>query len=51
VSPRQSAATAIAQEAAVADAMVQDVQTGGDNGPSFFFHLGDVVYNFGEAQY
>jgi len=51
VSPRQTAATAIAQEAAVADAMVQDVQTGGDNGPSFFFHLGDVVYNFGEAQY
>ena len=35
----------------MADAMVQDVQTGGDNGPSFFFHLGDVVYNFGEAQY
>ena len=51
MSPRQTAATAIAQEAAVADAMVQDVQSGGDNGPSFFFRLGDVVYNFGEAQY
>lgn len=51
VSVRQSAATAIAEEAAVADAMAADVQSGGANGPAFFFHLGDVVYNFGEAQY
>ena len=47
----QTAATAIAQEGAVADAMVEDVSSGGVNGPAFFFHLGDVIYNFGEAQY
>jgi hypothetical protein len=47
----QSAATAIAQEAAVADAMAEDVKSGGPGGPAFFFHLGDVIYNFGEAQY
>jgi hypothetical protein len=51
VSVVQSASTAIAEEAAVADAMAKDVQAGGANGPAFFFHLGDVVYNFGEAQY
>jgi len=51
VSRNQSAATAIAKEAAVADAMVADVQSGGVKGPAFFFHLGDVIYNFGEAQY
>jgi len=51
VGPRQTASTAIADEAAVAAAMVGDVQSGGVNGPAFFFHLGDVVYNFGEAQY
>jgi Calcineurin-like phosphoesterase len=51
VSPRQTAATAIAHEAAVADAMVGDVRSGGMNGPAFFFHLGDVIYNFGESQY
>jgi hypothetical protein len=51
VNVRQTAATAIAMEAAVADAMAADVQSGGVNGPAFFFHLGDVIYNFGEAQY
>src|SRR5271157_2055250 len=51
VNLRQTAATAIAMEAAVADAMAADVQSGGVNGPAFFFHLGDVIYNFGEAQY
>jgi len=51
VSVSQTAATAIKEEAAVADAMAQDVATGGANCPAFFFHLGDVVYNFGEAQY
>ncbi len=51
VSAQQSAATALAQEAGVADAMAAAVQTGGVSGPAFFFHLGDVVYNFGEAQY
>jgi Calcineurin-like phosphoesterase len=47
----QLAATSIAQEAAVADAMVQDVQSDGVDGPAFFFHLGDLIYEFGEAQY
>jgi hypothetical protein len=51
VSKTQTAGTAIAKEAAVANAMVQDVQTGGAGGPAFFFHLGDVIYNFGEALY
>jgi hypothetical protein len=49
--PHQSAAVSIAEQAAVADAMSADVQSGGLNGPAFFFHLGDVIYNFGEAQY
>lgn len=47
----QSAATAIAEEAAVADAMAADVQGKGAKSAAFFFHLGDVIYNFGEAQY
>ncbi|HWE87681.1 MAG TPA: metallophosphoesterase [Terracidiphilus sp.] len=47
----QNAATSIAEEGAVADAMVAEIAAGGSNAPSFFFHLGDVVYNFGEAQY
>jgi len=51
VSVSQSSATAVKEEAAVADAMAQDVAAGGENCPAFFFHLGDVVYNFGEAQY
>lgn len=46
----QTAATAIGHEAAVADAMGADVQKA-ENGPAFFFHLGDVVYSFGEEQY
>jgi len=44
-------ATAIAHEGGVADAMAADVQSGGVSGPAFFFNLGDVIYNFGEAQY
>jgi hypothetical protein len=41
-----------ATEASVADMMAKDVQAGGAAGaPSFFFHLGDVVYNFGEGRY
>jgi hypothetical protein len=51
VSASQSAATAIAHEGGVADAMAADVQQGGPNAPVFFFHLGDVVYNFGEGKY
>jgi hypothetical protein len=47
----QSAATSLAEQAAVADAMAADVQASGVNGPAFFFHLGDVIYNFGEGQY
>lgn len=49
VSRSQSAATAIGHEAAVADAMAEDIQ--GQAGPAFFFHLGDIIYNFGEGQY
>jgi len=51
VSRTQTAADAIKQEARVADAMAADIAKGGVNGPGFFFHLGDVIYNFGEAQY
>jgi hypothetical protein len=51
VSSFQTAMQAIANEASVADAMARDVQVGGATGPAFFFHLGDVVYNFGEGQY
>ena len=51
VNASQSAAIAIAQEGSVADAMAADVLQGGPAAPSFFFHLGDVVYYFGESQY
>jgi 3',5'-cyclic AMP phosphodiesterase CpdA len=51
VNAHQSAAQALANEANVADAMAAEVAAGGQTGPAFFFHLGDVVYNFGEAQY
>ncbi len=51
VNRTQTAATAIGHETAVADAMVADIQNQGATGPAFFFHLGDVIYNFGEAQY
>ncbi|HEY6836015.1 MAG TPA: metallophosphoesterase [Gaiellaceae bacterium] len=47
----QSVATAIGHEAGVADAMASDVRSGGPDEPAFFFHLGDVVYHFGEGQY
>ncbi len=33
----------------VADMMAGDLSVG--NAPSFFFHLGDVIYNFGEEDY
>ena len=51
VTRSQTAATALGHEGAVADAMVSEIQNQGVNGPAFFFHLGDVIYNFGEAQY
>jgi hypothetical protein len=47
----QTAAQAIENEASVADAMAREVQVGGPTAPAFFFHLGDVVYQFGEGQY
>src|SRR5436190_4871173 len=47
----QHAATSLAHEAGVADAMARDVAAGGPDAPAFFFHLGDVIYNFGEGQY
>jgi kumamolisin len=38
--------------AGVADAMVEDLKaTKPEEVPAFFFHLGDVVYSFGEHQY
>jgi hypothetical protein len=51
VNRSQKMATAIRHEAGVADLMAEDVETGGDQAPAFFFHLGDIVYNFGEGQY
>jgi hypothetical protein len=51
VNRAQTVQRAIAHEAEVADAMSAEVASGGTNGPAFFFHLGDVIYNFGEAQY
>lgn len=51
VNRSQTAATALGHEGAVCDAMVSEIQNQGPNAPAFFFHLGDVIYNFGEAQY
>jgi hypothetical protein len=51
VNRAQTVQRAIADEAEVADAMSAEVASGSTNGPAFFFHLGDVIYNFGEAQY
>jgi predicted phosphodiesterase len=41
----------ISNEHHVADAMSEDVEHGGVGAPAFLFHLGDVVYSFGESQY
>jgi Calcineurin-like phosphoesterase len=51
VNRSQKMATAISHEAGVADLMAKDVEEGGQQAPAFFFHLGDIVYNFGEGQY
>jgi 3',5'-cyclic AMP phosphodiesterase CpdA len=51
VNIHQTAGQAIAQEAEVADAMSADLAQGAAAAPAFFFHLGDLVYNFGESQY
>jgi hypothetical protein len=45
-----SSTALIGPEARVADAMAADLATK-ENVPAFLFHLGDVVYNFGEGQY
>lgn len=47
VTRTQTAATAVGHETAVADAMVAEVASAS---AAFFFHLGDVIYNFGEAR-
>ncbi len=41
----------LSDEESVTDMMAADVQAGGPTAPAFFFHLGDVVYYFGEHQY
>ena len=41
----------ISPEARIADALADEVIGGGAGAPAFLFHLGDVVYNFGEGQY
>ena len=46
-----SKSLAIATEAGVADAMVADLAQPRRDAPAFFYHLGDVIYNFGEAEY
>jgi predicted phosphodiesterase len=46
-----SAAASIAHEASVADAMAATITAAGASAPAFCFHLGDVIYNFGEAEY
>jgi len=51
VNASQTAAAAIANEAGVADAMAADLQPGGPDAPAFFFHLGDLIYYFGEGIY
>ena len=43
-----SSTAAISHEATVADAMAADLAAAA---PAFCFHLGDVIYNFGEANY
>ncbi len=51
VSSSQSAAVALAHEGSVADRMAAEVKQGGPMAAAFFFHLGDIVYYFGESQY
>jgi hypothetical protein len=46
-----STSALIKPEATVADALADEVTHEGAMGPAFLFHLGDVVYNFGEGQY
>ena len=46
-----SSTTRIGTEASVADAMAHDLGGPTPDAPVFFLHLGDVIYNFGEAEY
>jgi hypothetical protein len=46
-----SSTSAIPHEASVADQMAADLNGDVADVPAFFFHLGDVIYNFGEAEY
>ncbi len=46
-----SAAIRIATEADVADALTRDLQGPAGAEAAFLFHLGDLIYNFGEAEY
>jgi calcineurin-like phosphoesterase family protein len=51
VNHQQTVQRAIENEASVADAMTAEISSSASNPPAFFIHLGDVIYNFGEAQY
>jgi hypothetical protein len=46
-----SSTAAISHEATVADAMAADISRAAPGAAAFCFHLGDVIYNFGEAEY
>jgi predicted phosphodiesterase len=46
-----SVVAGIPSEASVADAMAADLRQAAADAPAFLFHLGDVIYNFGEAEY
>jgi len=46
-----SSTSVISEEASVADAMAGALNGAAAEVPAFFFHLGDVIYNFGEAGY
>jgi hypothetical protein len=51
VNALQTATKALEDEESVADSLARDVQAGGTDAPAFLFHLGDIVYSFGEGQY
>jgi Calcineurin-like phosphoesterase len=51
MSAAQGAAVSLRNQGTVADAMAAEVQSGGADSPAFLFHLGDIIYNFGEGQY
>ena len=51
VSRSESVSQSLGHEAHIADQIASDVQAAGSGGPAFLYLLGDVIYNFGEAQY